>query len=162
MSKLTDSMRAFLDERHYATLATLNEDGSIHLTPVWYLFENECLFIETASSDRKVRNILVRPAASLVVDSRRLGSEQWVSASGTAEIIGGARSKALNEQILQRYLTKAGQADPRVGAVFTVAVDATIELTPHVWRSWNLKRLDDQFFGGLLGQTPQQWFLPLT
>jgi hypothetical protein len=33
-------MREFLNGRHYATLATLNEDGSIHLTPVWYLFED--------------------------------------------------------------------------------------------------------------------------
>jgi PPOX class probable F420-dependent enzyme len=154
-------MREFLNELHYATLATLNEDGSIHLTPVWYLFENECLFIDTASSDRKVRNILARSEASLVVDSRKPGSEQWVSASGMAEIIHGERSKALNTKILQRYLTKAGQEDPRVGPVLTGAVDVTISLRPHSWRSWHLKSLDDQFFGGILGQTPQQWFLPI-
>jgi Endoribonuclease L-PSP/Pyridoxamine 5'-phosphate oxidase len=37
MSRLSDSMRALLNGRHYATLATLNEDGSMHLTPVWVL-----------------------------------------------------------------------------------------------------------------------------
>jgi general stress protein 26 len=58
MAQLSDSMREILNGRHYATLATLSEDGSIHLTPVWYLFENECFFVSTASSDRKVRNIL--------------------------------------------------------------------------------------------------------
>ena len=63
MSKLSDSMREFLNGCHYATLATLNEDGSIHLTPVWYLFEDECFFVSTAAaSDRKVKNILARPA----------------------------------------------------------------------------------------------------
>jgi nitroimidazol reductase NimA-like FMN-containing flavoprotein (pyridoxamine 5'-phosphate oxidase superfamily) len=72
MSKLSDSMREFLNGRHYATLGTLNEDGSIYLTPVWYLFENDRLFVETASSTRKVRNILARPEASLMVDSRKL------------------------------------------------------------------------------------------
>src|SRR5688572_28597570 len=118
MAKLNDSMREFLNGRHYATLATLNEDGSIHLTPVWYLFENECLFVETAASDRKVRNILARPQASLLVDSRqKLGSERWVSGSGTAEIIRGERSKAINANIQQRYLTTAGLEDPRVGPV---------------------------------------------
>ena len=161
MSKLSDSMREFLNGRHYATLATLNEDGSIHLTPVWYLFENEHLFIETASSDRKVRNILARPKASLVVDSRKLGSEQWVSAAGMAEIIRGERSKELNAKIQERYLTKAGQEDPRVGPIFAAAVDVTIGLRAYSWRSWDLKSLDGPFFGGILGKTPQQWFLPV-
>jgi PPOX class probable F420-dependent enzyme len=161
MSKLNDSMREFLNGRHYATLATLNEDGSIHLTPVWYLFEKDYIFVETASSDRKVRNIMARPEVSLVVDSRKLGSEQWVSASGMAEIIRGEQAKALNTKIAQRYLTKTSQEDPRIGPGFAAAVDVTIRFTPHFWRSWDLKSLDDQFFGGMLGQTPQQWFLPV-
>jgi PPOX class probable F420-dependent enzyme len=161
MCKLNNSMQEFLNGRHYATLATLNEDGSIHLTPVWYLFEKECIFVETASSDRKVRNILARPEASLVVDSRKLGSEQWVSASGMAEIIRGEQAKALNTKIMQRYLTKTGQEDPRVGPGFAAAVDVTIRFMPYSWRSWDLNSLDNQFFGGILGQTPQQWFLPV-
>ena len=161
MSKLSDSMREFLNGRYFATLATLNEDGSIHLTPVWYLFEDECFFVSTAA-DRKVRNILARPRASLVVDSRRKqGSELWVSASGTAEIIRGERSKEIGAKILQRYLTKAGLEDSRVGPVFAAAGAVTIGLTPQSWRSWELKSDDDQFFGGLLGQTPEQWFLPI-
>ncbi|MGQ0604017.1 MAG: pyridoxamine 5'-phosphate oxidase family protein [Anaerolineales bacterium] len=154
-------MREFLSGLHYATLATRNEDGSIHLTPVWYLFEHECFFVETASSDRKVRNIVARPEASLVVDSRKLGSEQWVGAAGMADIIKGARSKELNAKIQHRYLTQAGRDDPRVGPIFAAASDVTIGLRPHSWRSWDLKSLDDQFFGSLLGHTPQQWFLPL-
>ena len=161
MSKLSDSMREFLNGRHYATLATLNEDGSIHLTPVWYLFEDERLFLETAASDRKVRNILARPQASVVVDSRKQGSERWVSASGTAEVIRGERSKEINAKILRRYLTKAGLEDPKVGPAFAAGGEVTICFTPHSWRSFDLKSVDDQFFGGILGQTPEKWFLPV-
>lgn len=108
MSKLSDSLRELLNGRHYATLATLNEDGSIHLTPVWYLFENECFFVSTAASALKVRNILARPQASLIVDIQKLGAERWVSVSGTTEIIRRERSKEINTKIGQRYLTKAG------------------------------------------------------
>ena len=161
MSRLTDSIREYLNGRHYATLATLNEDGSILLTPVWYLFEEECFFVETAASARKVRNILARPQVSILVDSRRkLGSERWVSAAGTAEIIRGERSKEINARIPQRYLTKAGLEDPRVGPVFA-AGEVTISLRPHSWRSWELKSLDDEYFGGILRQTPEKWFLPI-
>jgi hypothetical protein len=58
-------------------------------------------------------------------------------------------------------MTKAGREDPRVGPVFAAAGEVTIGLTPQSWRSWDLKNLDDQFFDGLLGQAPQQWFLPV-
>jgi hypothetical protein len=60
MSNLSDSMRQFLNGRHYVTLATLNEEGSMLVTPVWYLLEDDCLFVSTAASDRKVKNILTR------------------------------------------------------------------------------------------------------
>jgi PPOX class probable F420-dependent enzyme len=162
MAQLSDSMREFLNGRHYATLATLNADGSMHLTPVWYLCEDDRLFVETAASDRKVRNILARPAASLLVDSRhKPGAERWVSASGTAEVIRGERSKAINAKIQQRYLTPAGREDPRVGPVLAAASEVTIGLTPHTWRAFDLKRFDEQFFGGILGRTPERWFLPI-
>ena len=104
---------------------------------------------------------MARPEASLIVDIRKLGSERWVSASGTAEIIRGERSKEINTKIGQRYLTQVALEDPRVGPVFAAAGDVTIGLTPHTWRSYALKSLDDQFFAGLLRQTPEQWFLPL-
>ena len=161
MSELSDSMREFLNGRHYATLATLNEDGSIYLTPVWYLFENGRFFVETPSSTHKVRNILARPEASLMVDVRKLDPEGWVCASGTAEIIRGDRSNEINSKIRRCYLTKAGLEDPRVDPVFAAADDVTICLTPKSWRSWDLKSVDDQYFGGILRETPEKWFLPL-
>ena len=162
MSELSDSMREFLNGRHYATLATLNENGSMHLTPVWYLFEDDCLFVSSAASDRKVKNILTCPRASLVVDTRqKQGSELWVSAAGTAGIIRGERSKQINAKIGERYLTKVALEDPRVGPVFAAAGEVTISLTPDSWRSWEFKNLDDQYFGGILGQKPDQWFLPI-
>ncbi len=162
MSKPSDSIRAFLNGRRYATLATLNDDGSIHLTPVWYLFEDDCFFVSTGSPSRKVRNILARSQASILVDRRnRIGSEIWVSASGAAEIISGGRSKEVNAKIHQRYLTKAGLEDPRVGPAMEEAGDVTIALKPNSWKSWELKSMDDQYFGGILGRTPEKWFLPL-
>ena len=58
-------------------------------------------------------------------------------------------------------LTQAGLEDPGVDPVFAAADDVTICLTPSSWRSWELKSVDDQYFGGVLRQTPQKWFLPL-
>ncbi len=159
MSKLTDSMREFLNGRHYATLATSNEDGTIHLTPVWYLFEDGRFYVETSPSARKARNVAARPQASIVVDSRRRqGDELWVSASGTAEIIQGERFNEIAGKILERYITKAGLEDPWVGPGFSAGGGVVICLTPDSWGSWDFKSLDDQYFGGILRQTPEKWF----
>jgi PPOX class probable F420-dependent enzyme len=161
MSKLSDSMREFLRKRHYATLATINEDGSIHLTPVQYLFENDRFYVSTAV-DRKVKNISTRPQASVLVDTRKKqGAERWVSAAGAAEIIGGEQSKEITAKISQRYLTKAGLEDPAVGPVFAAAGEVSVCLNPNAWRSWEMKTLDEQYFGGVLGQAPEKWFLPV-
>jgi nitroimidazol reductase NimA-like FMN-containing flavoprotein (pyridoxamine 5'-phosphate oxidase superfamily) len=62
MPEPRESDRAFLQQRHYAILATQNEDGSMHLTPVWYLFQGGRLLVGTSASSRKARNIAARPS----------------------------------------------------------------------------------------------------
>ena len=161
MPEPRESDRAFLQQRHYAILATQNEDGSIHLTPVWYLFQDGRLLVGTSSSSRKARNISARPSVSLIVDIRKGGAERWVSASGTATILSGEESRKWNAQILARYLTEAARNDARVGPVFAAADDVTISIEPVKWRSWESRDLDNRFFGGLLSSTPEKWFLPM-
>jgi PPOX class probable F420-dependent enzyme len=161
MAKLTDFMRELLVGRHYATLATQDLDGSVHLTPVWYLFENEAIYVECPSTSRKARNVAARPKASIMIDTREPGTERWVSASGPAELIEGEASRTINSRIVARYLTKAAIEDPRIGPAFAAVDDATIHLKPARWRGFRAADVDGQFFGGILGATPEKWFLPL-
>jgi PPOX class probable F420-dependent enzyme len=156
-----DDVHAFLAERRYAVLATHEPDGGIHLTPIWFLFEDDRFYFESFSGGVKVRNLERIASASVVVDARRPGDERWVSASGPVEILGGADAQAVNSRIRRRYLTDEALADERIEPVFGAADDVTIVLTPARWRSWTVKGLDEQFFGGILGATPERWFLPL-
>jgi PPOX class probable F420-dependent enzyme len=161
MTEPTASMRRLLQGRRYATLATHNDDGSIHLTPVWYLFDADKFYVETLSTDRKARNLAARPTATIIVDIRQTGGEHWVYATGPVALLTGDESGALNARIMQRYLTDEALADATVGPGFAYAVDATICLTPTTWRSWSLRPLDEQYFGGILSATPNKWFRPL-
>ncbi len=151
-------IKTFLRGRRYAVLATHNEDGSIHLTPVWYLFEDGKLFVGTSSASRKARNLSARPNASLLVDVRKLGSERWVSASGRVEILRGDASKSINSRIHLRYMTEEALNHPAIGPEMAASDDVTICLQPDRWRSWDLKNLDTQ---GIFAQAPERWFLPL-
>ncbi|MGB6501388.1 MAG: pyridoxamine 5'-phosphate oxidase family protein, partial [Thermoplasmata archaeon] len=130
--------------------------------PVWFLFDHDRFYIESASTSRKVENLRHTPAASIRVDARQPGMDRWVSASGTADILSGSEAEEINASILRRYLTPEAIGDARIGPAFAAADDVTIRLTPTAWRSWSARDLDERFFGGILSQTPERWFLPIT
>jgi PPOX class probable F420-dependent enzyme len=158
---LSDELRILLAERRYAILATHDPDDVIHLTPVWFLFDNDRFYFESFSESRKIKNLRQNPSASVIVDARTPGTEQWVAAAGTTEIFGGQESGVVNAAIRHRYLTQDALGDQRIEPVFAAADDVTIRLTPAKWRSWAAKDLDQSFFGGILGATPERWFLPV-
>ena len=161
MAALNDELRLLLAERRYAILGTHDPDDVIHLTPVWFMFDNDRFYIESYSGSRKIKNLRQNPAASVIVDARTPGTEQWVAAVGTVDILGGEESALVNAAIRQRYLTQDALGDKRIEPVFAAADDVTIRLTPAKWRSWAAKDLDEAFFGGILGATPERWFLPV-
>src|SRR5579863_5841555 len=109
---LDPGLHDFLQRRLIATLGTENSDGSIHLTAVWFLFEENSFYIATSSKTKKARNILGKPKASLMVDMRKPGTERGLTAACKAQLLSGDRSKQLNRRIHSRYLSAAAMADP--------------------------------------------------
>jgi PPOX class probable F420-dependent enzyme len=161
MAPLSDWARTLLEGRRYATLATEDADGSLHQTPVWYLFRDERLFVGTSSLTRKFRNVVARPTASLIVDVRTPGTERWVAGSGPVTILRGDESRAIVASIHERYLSADALRDPAVGPIFAGGDDVTICIRPAAWRSWAAADLDARFFGGVLAAHPGKWFRPL-
>ena len=111
--QLDPGLHELLQRRLIATLGTENVNGSIHLTAVWFLFENNSFYIATSSKTKKARNILANPKASLMVDMRKPGTERGLTAACKAELLSGDLSKQLNRRIHSRYLSSAAMADPR-------------------------------------------------
>ena len=105
MGELTDQLRSFLGGRRYAVLATHDPDGDIHLTPIWFLFEDDRFYFASSSGSRKVKNVERNLSASVVVDAREPGRERWVSASGQVEVLRDGEAQSINARIRRRYLT---------------------------------------------------------
>ncbi len=143
-----------LEGRRIASLGTLNDDGSPHLTAVWYLYQDSCFFVATSLRSRKARNLAVRPNATLMVEARRPGSERGVTATGSVEIISGETAHEFNLRVHRRYLSAAAIADPQVGGVFAQFDDITLKLRPQLWTWWDMPELDALYFGGRFGSTP--------
>jgi len=88
--KLPDEVRAFLDAPRFAVLATLREDGSPHLTVVWYERRDDEVIVNTTAPRSKARNIERDPRVSLLVGEMeryvRLDGEARAVATGTAAL----------------------------------------------------------------------------
>lgn len=124
--ELTDEVREFLERQQFAMLATYNPDGSIHVVPLSYMFEDGRFFLATSSSSRKARNLAARPEATVTVDDR--STLEWVSATGTVELIRGQRSREINGRLYRRSWTEAGLET--VGPLLEKNEDVTIAITP--------------------------------
>jgi len=65
--QLTQAERDFLHEPRYAVLGTTNENGSAHLTVMWYALEGDEIMFNTAAGRKKPENLARDPRASLMV-----------------------------------------------------------------------------------------------
>jgi PPOX class probable F420-dependent enzyme len=65
--ELTQAERDFLHEPRFAVLGTINENGSAHLTVMWYALEGDEIMFNTATGRRKPDNLARDPRASLIV-----------------------------------------------------------------------------------------------
>lgn len=88
--KLPATVRAFLDAPRFAVLATVREDGTPHLTVVWYERRGDEVIVNTTAPRSKARNLERDPRASLLVGEMeryvRLEGEARVVATGTAAL----------------------------------------------------------------------------
>jgi len=161
MASLSDALaRQLLEGRFVASLASRNPDGSIHMVAVWYLFEGGLVYVATSSRSRKARNLQSDGAVSIMIDSRDVAASRGISITGQAKVLTGDAAKKRNDRIHRKYLSESALADPKVGPVFAAFDDVTVEITPTSVVSWDMRAVDQQFFGGAMGSNPT-YLLPL-
>jgi PPOX class probable F420-dependent enzyme len=68
MVKLDDKVRKFLEEPRFASLATINADGSPQQTVMWYLLRGDEIMMNTARGRKKDRNMLRDRRVSICVE----------------------------------------------------------------------------------------------
>lgn len=137
---------AFLDRPWLARLATVNPQTLMpHVVPVWYGWDGASLWISAFRSTRKVKELLLNPRCSVVVD---VGGEEQVPAEagglhavlleGEAELV-TAPQDLLEEKttwVYTRYLGPQGvlAADPQ--SWIKDPENLLIKLTPTFVKSW--------------------------
>jgi PPOX class probable F420-dependent enzyme len=67
MQELTQVARDFLNEKHFAALATINKDGTPQQTVVWYELQGDRIMMNTAVGRLKERNLKRDPRISVCI-----------------------------------------------------------------------------------------------
>jgi len=130
-----DEIADVLGQRLTATVGTLNEDGSVHLAYVIFLYEDGRLYFETASMTRKARNAAERGRLSMIVQGgASSGRNLMVAAEGTARILHGDSAQQINRRLRAKYINPT--ALDGIDTAWSQLDDIAVELTPHRWRSW--------------------------
>jgi PPOX class probable F420-dependent enzyme len=79
---LTPARREFLAGRHYAVVATLNADGSIQQTVVWYMLDGDQIRFSISAGSVKAANLRRQPTISLTVED----GPRYLTLSGAAQV----------------------------------------------------------------------------
>jgi PPOX class probable F420-dependent enzyme len=115
---LPDEVRAVLDGRNFAHLATVLPDGSPHSVPVWLLREGDHVAFFTQTGSRKARNLAHDGRVALsVVDGANPYRSVWVRGR-VAQTIEGVEALRTIDRIAEKY---TGAPFPmRSGVVYRV------------------------------------------
>ena len=126
MATLSDKARAFLNEKRFAVLATLNENGTIQQTTMWYLLEGDTIVMNTKAGRVKDRNLRRDPRISICLEN----GYHYLTISGTVELI---EDQATAQHDIHRLAIRYDgeeSATRQMAEQFSKEQRVTIHLTP--------------------------------
>ena len=110
MAGLTDEQARLLQEPNFATVGTVNPDGSPQLSIVWIDWDGSNVLFNTAVGRVKPRNLERDQRVSVLVIDRKDGYH-WVAVRGTAELTTEGADEHI-DKLARKYTGQGWQAKP--------------------------------------------------
>jgi PPOX class probable F420-dependent enzyme len=110
MAGLTDEQARLLQEPNFATVGTVNPDGSPQLSIVWIDWDGRNVLFNTAVGRVKPRNLERDQRVSVLVIDRKDGYH-WVAVRGTAELTTEGADEHI-DKLARKYTGQGWQAKP--------------------------------------------------
>jgi PPOX class probable F420-dependent enzyme len=99
MAPFDAKVEKFLRGKHFGKIATVRKSGAPHVTPMWYMYEDGKLIINTTTDRVKYRNIRRDPRVCFLVDD----GYPHVMIEGRARIAAERDAKKDIETLAIRY-----------------------------------------------------------
>jgi len=135
MSMTREEMEEFLSQGHIARIATVKQDGSPHVVPVWFLWEGGELIIVTYPNSVKIRNIKRDNRVTVVIDVPDPG--KGVIMEGTARLSNDG-VKEMTHKISAKYM-KPEELDDYVESVLKTPM-VVIRVAPKKLITWDYSK----------------------
>ncbi len=91
----------------YADLATIMQDGTPQLTPVWFNTDGEYILINSAKGRVKYKNMRSRPQVALVIHDPK-NPFRYIQVRGKITEINGEGARQHIDDLALKYTGKAG------------------------------------------------------
>jgi len=126
----------FIKTQKVLRLATIDQKGTPHIVPVWYLYSRKKFYIGTNSQTEKAKNLKKNKQVSLCVDiGIRSPNIYGVLAKGTARLIlDKNKVSKLAKRILLRYFRSL---ENKSAKELLDDTDCIIEITPKKFSVWS-------------------------
>ena len=133
----------FLAEERTCRIATVNRDGSPHVSPLWFVWDGEALWLNSIVKSQRWTNLTRDPRVSVIVDGGHdYGELRGLELMGRVEMIGDVPRTAepngaldVPEQLFaDKYADGTFHPDGR---------HAWVRLTPDKIVSWDFRKLAD-------------------
>ena len=105
LSLTDEELEAFLGEQHTVRVATVGPDGAPHVVPLWFVWHDGSVFLNSTLGNPTVENMARTGTASAVVDDgRTYDLLRGVVLSGPVERIDGGPPPEVERAWSQKYL----------------------------------------------------------
>ena len=125
----------FLKKEKILHLATIDENNSPHIVPVWYLYSSKKIYIGTNTRTQKAKNVKNHKKVSFCVDVGVNAPKIFgVMGKGTAKLLKDKSTvQRIAKRILLRYFKTLDGKSPRELLDDT---DCIIEISPKEFTNW--------------------------
>ena len=136
---LSDAARDLLGSTAVATIVTLDDDGSPHVSVAWVGIEDGEIVFGTLDDQRKLRNLRRDPRIALTVQAdrtNRWGLREYLVVNGVARVTDGGAPELL-QRLARTYIGPdavfPAMPDPPPGFVTRVRIERISGMGP--WRA---------------------------
>jgi len=129
----------FLSKGRIVRVSTVESDGTPHIAPIWYIYENGKLYLSTGPQSHKVRNIRANSKVAFCVDvGEAFYDLKAVVGKGTARIL---TDKKFNDEIGRKILLKyLGDLNSPAAKQLAKMEHVVIEITPTTETNWDYSK----------------------
>ena len=126
--------------RCIAKISTLDEDGTMHMVPVWYMYDGQNYVITSDAGSHHVKNLRRDNRATVLIDTVQFPTKGVRIKGRTALEENGNKVHSLELEITRRYISDAEKAEDYVNARESKSRRVAIIVSPEHVSNWDYSK----------------------